>query len=45
MSKHLFWVIFILLCIYVLPYVIENVIITNSGVDISEAPLVKVTDE
>jgi hypothetical protein len=45
MSKHLFWAIFILLCIYVLPYVIENVIITNSVDHISETPLVKVPDE
>lgn len=45
MPKQLFWIIFLLLCVYVLPHVIDNVIMANSGVDISETPLVNVPEE
>ena len=40
MQKHLFWIVFILLCIFVLPNIIDHVIIVNSVNDISETPLV-----
>ena len=40
MKKYLLWLTFILLCIFVLPNIINHAIMINSVNDISETPLV-----
>lgn len=40
MKNDLFWIVFVLLCIFVLPHIIDHVIMRYSIDDISEMPLV-----